>query len=150
MKMEADSKNRHAGICYGILFFLLVKCSYELVYKLTESLFLFLGLNLMVVPVLLVLLILSFTFWYARMQEFPKLRVLYFVICLCFILIEPFVFIKSSEIARTISDKRYSQYQSFISLCNTLSLLLFLTISFYKFVKISKQENIHKSFPENN
>lgn len=140
MKKMINSENRYAGICYGILFFLLVKYSYWLAYRLIESLCLFLGLNLLIIPIFLVLIILSFALWYTRMKEFPKLKAIYFVICFCFNLVEPFLFVKSSTIARMISDDRYSQYQLYISLCNVLLVLLFLTISFYKYKKTSKQE----------
>ena len=149
MGKKTDIEIRYRGICYGILFFMLVKYSYGLVYRLIESIFLYLGQNLLIVPVVLVLVILSFAFWYARTKEFPKLRVIYFVICFCFIMTEPFLFVKSSEIARMITDKRHSQYQSYISLCNVLFTLLFFTISFYKYKRTIIHECDSTSFTEN-
>lgn len=148
MKQITNSESRYAGICYGTFFFLLVKYSYWLVYRLIEKFFLFSGLNLLIIPILLVLIILAFALWYARMKDFPKLRVIYFVICFCFNLIEPFLFVKSSVVARMISDDRYSQYQTYISLCNVLFVLLFLTISFYKYTKTREQECDSESLTE--
>lgn len=150
MKNEINSENRYAAICYGILFFMIANYSYKLSYRLLEGVCLYIGINLLIIPILLAFIIISFALWYARMKEFPKLRVVYFVICFCFNLIEPFLFTKSTELARLITDDRYSHYQSYISLCNVLFVLLFLTISFYKYKKTSKHECNSGSFSKNN
>lgn len=134
-------KNNYEGICYGILFFLIVKYIYWFFYRLIESVFLLLNVNLLIIPVILVIIISIFAFWYSRLKEFPKLRAIYFVFCFCLNLIEPILQTKSTIVARISTINVYPHYRLFISICNSLFVIVILTVSFYKYKKTQNDAN---------
>ncbi len=138
-----NNNNIYFGICYGILFYFLIASLYGIIYRMIEAVFFLFELNLLIIPIILFALIVVFAFIFYKSERFPKLKVIYFIFIICVKVIEPYMYhsIITRYIAKSTStDYKYSNYLIYISLCDVLLTLLFLSISWYKYKKIQKQQ----------
>lgn len=123
----------HLNICYGILFCLLCQSLYFLIYRIIEIVVLWLDLNLYIIPITLFIAIILFCIWYLRLQNYPKLKIWFFITILLFYIVEPYLIKSTISIKITKPNIDYPVYIPYVYICKIMFYILLLLITWYKY-----------------
>jgi len=132
-------KNNNKFIYYGILFYFLYIQIYSALASLLISPILIMQWNIHLIPLLLLLLIVLLSILFYRIKKFPKIRI-WFILLVVFIstvvsffnLPERFYLLGGNSL---YSAKIQSSILDYILYCNVVNTVVFLSISYFKYVK---------------
>lgn len=140
-------KNENKYIYYGIVFYFLYIQLYSILAGLLISPILVMRWDIHLIPLFLLLFIALLSILFYRIKTFPTIRIWFILLVVCISTVVRFLNIPgrfyllggnslySTEIQSTILD--------YISYCSTLNTIVFLAISYFKYVKSQKNDNSH-------
>lgn len=138
-------KNENKFIYYGILFYFLYTQIYKTISNVLISPILSMQWNTHLIPILLSLIIILLSVLFYRIEKFPKIRI-WFVLLVVFLSIVvsffnmPDKFYLSSSNS-VYSTEKQSMITNYILICRVINTILFLAISYFKYLTVRKKGN---------
>lgn len=139
-------KNENKFIFYGILFYFLYIQIYKIISSILISPILSMQWNIHLIPVLLSLIIILLSILFYRIKKFPKINFLFILLVVLLSILVSFFNIPN-KFYLLGGDSVYSiEIQSviinYILICGVINTTIFLTISYFKYLKIQKKDKL--------
>ena len=140
-------KNENKLIYYGILFYFIYVQIYSIISEVLISPILSMQWNIHIIPILLSLVIILLSVLFCRAKRFPRIKI--WVVLLVVLLSVMFgVFNIPAKFYLSASNPVYSieeqsMITNYILICKTLNTIVLLAISYFKYLKIQKEEKFN-------
>jgi hypothetical protein len=140
-------KNENKPIYYGILFYFLYIQIYKIISSVLISPVLIMQWNIHLIIVLLLLLVISLAVWFYTIKQFFKIKlwlifsVIFLSISVSFLNIPDKFYLSGGNSVFYSIDKQ-SMIANYILICRVVNTIVFLTITYFKYLKIEKEQKL--------
>ena len=145
-------KNENKLIYYGILFYFIYVQIYNIISEVLISPILCMQWNIHIIPILLSLVIILLSFLFCRVKRFPRIKIwVVLLVVLLSVMLRLFnspakFYLSGSNPVYSIEEQ--SMITNYILICKTLNTIVLLAISYFKYLKIQKEEKFNGNIDE--
>ncbi len=145
-------KNENKLIYYGILFYFIYVQIYSIISEVLISPILSMQWNIHIIPILLSLVIILLSVLFCRAKRFPRIKIwVVLLVVLLSVMLGVFnipakFYLSASNPVYSIEEQ--SMITNYILICKTLNTIVLLAISYFKYLKIQKEEKFNGHIDE--